>query len=345
MYKTIFFKTFDAIFNNADKLILKLLIPTILIIAINFFIPQITNTISMEKINDLQNIDSRTALILFSLGFITIMANISIAITTHRVAILGAQSVPKFGSFIFGFREFKILLFTILFFTIILVPVFLLILIPVIGGILAILVAIILSSRLSLIFPAIACDENFGIYDSWRTTKKHNILVIVMAIIFPILFSFIVSIVYSLVIEFLIKLISPHFSILYSILNIFITVFCVSAISSLYNYLNPKPLNNIETVEEETRDIIQISNKDVHEIVIHDKHKTDFESLKNELYEKYKKLGFNEVVFDRSNSWILKTTNNDDAYVSIKYINDEYTIIIKNTIRPNLSILRKNNIG
>lgn len=339
MYSKIILKSFDTIFKNFDKLALKLFIPTVIISIINFFMPDLSNASFISDIKSLNFSLDKNSLIAPLLIFILLMTNISIAVTTHRVTILGVDSVPKFGSYIFGLREFKLLFKTFLFAFIIAIPTVLVALIPIAGIFIAPVLALILVSRLSLVFPATSCDEKFSFLDAWKSTKKYKILTILMVIIFPLVFSFSVGFVYSLAIEFLIKLISPNLFILYSILDVFITVFCISVLSSVYDYIRFKPLNRVKKdTDDELREILTSSRKNTHKVIIHDKHKTDFESLKKELTEQYKKLGFTQTVYDRSNSWILKNDEEDDAYVSLRYDNDEYTIFIKNSVEPILKL-------
>lgn len=337
MYKKIIVNTFDTVFKNSQTLFQKLLIPIILISIINFYIPQfITSTI------DIKNLDSLTtqSIIFLILIFLLIMINISIAITTHRIAILGSSSVPKFGSYILGFRELKFLFKSILMMIIIAIPTIILIFIPFIGPFIAVFIAIILTARFSFIYPAIACEEESSFYNSWKYTKGHTFLILFSLIIFPLIFSFSVGLVYSLVIEFLIKIISANFNILYSFLNVFITVFSISALSSAYLCIKPQPLNiSIKNDFEKPRDIVQNKRQEEYKIVIHDKHKVTFKSLKKELEEQYTKIGFSDIAYYRENAFILKNIENDEAYVSLRYENDEFTIQTKKTDKPILKIL------
>lgn len=303
--------------------------------------PNLANENFISNIKSLNFSFDKNSLIVPILVFILLMTNISIAVTTHRVTILGVDSVPKFGSFIFGLREFKLLFKTFLFAFIIAIPTVLVALIPIIGIFIAPILALILVSRLSLVFPATSCDEKFSFVDAWKASKKYKILTILMVIVFPLIFSFFVGFIYSLAIEFLIKLISPNLFILYSILDVFITVFCISVLSNVYDFIRFKPLNIVKKgTDNELREIITSSKKNTHKVIIHDKHKTDFESLKKELNAQYKSLGFTQTVYDRANSWILKNDEDDDAYVSLRYDNNEYTIFIKNSVEPILKLIK-----
>lgn len=340
MYKQIIVETFDSIFKNFDKLLIKLFIPTIIICFINFLFPDI---ISGNFFKGIDFLNPKIHQLLFPsiVIFILIMANISIAVTTHRVAILGIDKVPIFGSAIFGLREFKMLFKILQYSIIVALPLVLISFIPNFGIFLAVFFALILLSRLSLVFPASACDEKFGFLSAWRATKRYKLLTFTMVIIYPLVFSLMVGFVYTLAIEFLIKLISPNLSFLYSILDVFITVFCVSALSSVYKLINPRPLNiSLKDEKEEIKEIQTTSSKNNHTIIIDDKHKTSFESLKKELTEQYKSLGFTEVVYNRANSWVLKNPKDEIPYISLRYQDNEYKIYVKNCEEPKLKILK-----
>ncbi len=341
MYKKVFIETFDSIFKNFDKLLIKLFLPTFIITLLNFSFPKL---LSMEFLNntDISNLDINQLLLPSIVIFILIMTNISIAVTVHRIAILGIDSVPTFGSVIFGYREFKMLFRIIQYSIIVAIPLVLVSLIPLVGIFIAIFLSIILTSRLSLVFPASACDEKFGFLSAWRATSRYKLLTIVMVILFPLLFSFTVGLVYTLAIEFLIEIISSNLSFLYSILDVFLTVFFVSALSSVYNLVNPRPLNESLKDLEQTKKEIRISSRnDYHKVTIDDKYKTSFESLKKELYDQYKVLGFTDIVYERPNSWILKNPNEEIPFISLRYENNEYFIYVKSSVKPKLSILKK----
>lgn len=339
LYKKIVVNTFDTVLKNSQEIFQKLLIPTILICIINFFLPEIIQSVNFN-IKEIK-FTTNESLMHLLLIFLFIMINISIAITTHRVLILGSTSVPKLGSYILGLREFKFLFKTILIVIIVAIPAILLFFIPYVGIFLAIFIAILLSARLSFIFPSIACEEDISFYSSWKLTKGHTFLILFSLILFPFLFSISVGLVYSLLIEFLVKTISPYFNILYSFLNVFITVFSISALSSAYLFIKPRPLNvKIKHNSEPLRDIIENKKKELYKIIIHDKYKITFKSLKNELEEQYNKLGFVNIVYNRQNAFILKNNEDEESYVSLRYENNDFTIQTNKTEKPILKILQ-----
>lgn len=343
LYKKIVVNTFDNILKNSQELFQKLFIPTILICIINFFIPTIIQSTNFN-IKEIE-LSSNEFSIPLLLTFLFIMINISIVITTHRVLILGSSSVPKLGSYILGGKEFKFLFKTILMGILIFIPVILLLFIPYLGIFIAIFIGILLSARLSFIFPAISCEEDISFYSSWKLTKGNTFLILFSIILFPLLFSISVGLMYSLLIEFLVKLISPYFNILYSFLNVFIAVFSISALSSAYLFIKPRPLNiKVENNVEPLRDIIEKNKKEFYKIIIHDKYKVTFHSLKNELEEQYKKLGFINIVYDRQNAFILKNNDNKESYVSLRYDNNDFTVQTNKTEKPILKILQDGSI-
>ena len=297
--------------------------------------------VNNSNITDITNLQMNQLILPLIVIFILLMTNISIAVTIHRVAILGIDSVPTFGSVIFGFREFK-MLFKIIQYFIIVIPFLLVSLIPIVGIFIAIFLSILLVSRLSLVFPACACDEKLGFLSAWEITKRYKLLIIVMVVLFPFVFSLTVGFVYTLAIEFLIKVIDSNLSFLYSILDVFLTVFFVSALSSVYNLINPRPLNDgLRNLEEAKKEIKISSRSDYYKVTIDDRYKTSFESLKKELYEQYKVHGFTDIVYDRANSWILKNPNEEVPYISLRYDNNEYIIYVKDSVKPNLSLIKK----
>ncbi|PLY04503.1 MAG: hypothetical protein C0625_16360 [Arcobacter sp.] len=340
MHKKIIVNTFDAIFKNSNNLVQKLFIPILLMSSINYFIPQFISSEIIIQLNA-NNINIKTFGPSFLLLFLLILANISVAITTHRVIILGKDSVPKLGSYIFGLRELNFLFKSILLIIIILIPTIPTFFIPIIGPYITIVLALILFSRLSFIFPALACDEKMSFFQAWKYTKNHTFLTLFTIIIFPSIFAFSVGFIYSITIEFLIKLVSPHLVILYSLLDVFIMVFIVSALSSAYIYIKTQPLNKIRKENSiSTREITETTRKRIHKIVIHDQHNVTFSSIKKELQTQYAKLNFSDIAYDRNNVYLLKNPNDIEAYVSLRYDNDEFIIQVNNSNLPQLKILR-----
>ena len=339
MYRKIIVNTFDTIFKNSSQLIQKLFIPIFLISIINYFIPLLISSDLIKQIN-INNVDFKILSIPLLLFFVLLMSNISIAITTHRVVILGNDSIPKFGSFIFGLREFKFLFKSILMTIIISIPVIISFFIPIVGYFLAVMLALILVSRFSFVFPALACDEKMSFLEAWKYTKNYKFLSLFTIIIFPIIFAISVGFIYTIVIELLIRLVSSHFSFLYSFLNVFIMVFSISALSSAYLYIKPQPLNKIKiNKNKKIREVIESFRKGIYKIIIHDLDNVTFESLKKELQTQYSKLNFTDIAYDRDNAYLLKNPQDMEAYVSLRHDDDEFIILVNNSKKPELKIL------
>ncbi len=339
MYKKIIINTFDTIFKNQNHLIEKLIIPIIIITIINHYLPQFINKEVITSFN-IDNFKIKSLAIPTFLFFLLIMLNISIAVTTHRVAILGPTSVPRFGRFLLGLREIKFLLKSILMIIIIAIPIFLSFFIPVIGPYLSLALIFILSSRLCFIYPAISCDEKMSFYEAWKYTKNYRMITFFAVILFPLIFSLTVGFIYTLVIELLIKLISEELIILYSFLNVFILVFSMSALSNLYLLLKPQSLNKIKKEENIHEKEISVSKrKNLHKVVIEDTYNVTFTSLKKELINQYDKLNFIDLALDRDRSFLLRNPLNEEAYVSLRYDGNEFIIQTNNTEEPILKIL------
>lgn len=338
MYKKIIINTFDTIFKNQNRLLEKLIVPIIILTLINYYLPQFINKEIISNFN-INNFKFETFIIPILLFFLLIMLNISIAVTTHRVTILGPTSVPTFGGFIIGLKELKFLFKSILMTIIIAIPVILSFFIPVVGPFVSLALIFILFSRLSLIYPAISCDKKMSFYQAWKYTKNYKIITFFAVILFPVIFSFTVGFIYTLIIEVLIKLVSEHLVILYSILNVFILVFSISALSNLYILVKPESLNKIKEENIHEKEISVSKRKNLHKVIIEDTYTVTFNSLKKELIKQYEKLNFNDLVLDREKSFLLKNPLNEEAYVSLRYDGNEFIIQTNHTEEPKLEIL------
>ncbi|WP_041521842.1 hypothetical protein [Gilvimarinus agarilyticus] len=114
------------------------------------------------------------------------VVEVLIAVTTHRIVLLGAGSVPAWGIFVPTAREWWFLLY-LLGLTVLMGLVGMLVTIPVIGVVLWLLAALYLLSRLSLVFPAIAVDQPISFAASWQRTQQHQKLMLLVVIIVPVL--------------------------------------------------------------------------------------------------------------------------------------------------------------
>jgi len=107
-----------------------------------------------------------------------------LAIITHRIILLGPESVSEWGLYVPGKREFYFVLYSIGF-GLLMIPLGFFALIPAIGWALAVLATIYTMARLFLVFPAIATDQGWSFSDSWTATKNHQVLMMVVVAIFP----------------------------------------------------------------------------------------------------------------------------------------------------------------
>ena len=116
--------------------------------------------------------------ILFQLAFTII------AVTTHRMVILGPESVSSWGLNPIGWREIKFLLSQYVIF-LFLIPLALLFFIPFIGPLAAIVIGAYMVGRMSLVFPSIAIGRKFDFKDSWDATRNHQLMMFLTVAIFP----------------------------------------------------------------------------------------------------------------------------------------------------------------
>ena len=119
-------------------------------------------------------------------GLLGMVVEVLIAVTTHRIVLLGAGSVPPWGIFFPSAREWWFLLY-LLGLSVLMGVVGMLVTIPVIGVVLWLVAALYLLSRLSLVFPAIAVDQRISFAASWRRTQHHQKLMLLVVVIVPVL--------------------------------------------------------------------------------------------------------------------------------------------------------------
>lgn len=319
-----FSKAYKEIINNSFSLLVKkrevlaraLLIPFIFLLVI-YYIGKIYPNIS---------------------NFPSLMISIAVAIATHRILLKEEEFPVKWGYFEFGLREFKYFRYT-LFICLLCLPSLLCLFIPVIGTSLTVIICLILISRMSLVFPAIALDEEMSVWDSWNNTKHYKLITFFSIIVFPTIITLAVGIVYSLVINFLVKVVSPQLEILYVILDLFITVLVVSTLSSTYKFIGKYGF--VKVVKEKKSDEeILIDEKDGNFKIsipfIFDK---TFEEIKNELLSQYEELGFSNIVINKENLWMIKNPQNDDSYVSLSVETNKFQLETFNTNKPELTFI------
>lgn len=322
MYKKIVSLTFLPVFENKMVLIKALLIPLLVIVGLN-----IISKLYPEN----------WPIHIFTI-IVTLTVNIVIAITTHRILLLGKESVPKWGHFAVGKREFSFFIASILI-GIVCIPILLLALIPYAGIFIAVIGMLIVFSRLSLMFPSIAIDKPLGMQEAWDFTKEYKLLTLFTIIIFPTIFTAIVGIVYTLVIKFLMGVVSEHLFVLFALLDVFMTVFVVSALSATYRVINEEHPEyfEIKKDKEVNQNEIVITSNGEEFIVNTQDFPLNFESIKAELIRQYENLGFNNIVVDKEDSWMAKNPENTNAYIALSTNTNGYTIEAYNVQEADLN--------
>lgn len=149
-----------------------------------------------------------------------------LAITTHRMILLGPQAVAEWGVYLPQKREFYFMLVSIGM-GLTMVPFGVLTLIPVIGLVVAVIGMVYTLARLSLVFPAIATDRRWSFADSWKATQSHQVLMIVVVGIFP----FILSVPGQLLSHI------PHTRLAVNVLSAFTMIFIVAALSVAFQVI------------------------------------------------------------------------------------------------------------
>lgn len=160
---------------------------------------------------------------LLALSPISLAIHTIVAITTHRLILLGPESVPEWGIKSWTKRETFFLLHLVLVGSMI-IPLALLQLIPILGGIAAIGIYCWLLGRVSLVFPGIAVDKGYTIPYSWAATENFQKEMVVIVILFPITIGLPTAILSLL----------PYTSILVSAVSLLLNVFTIAALSLAY---------------------------------------------------------------------------------------------------------------
>lgn len=149
-----------------------------------------------------------------------------IAITTHRVVLLGPESVPKWGIKSWSRRETYFILHAVGI-GLILLPLALLGAIPIIGSIAAVAIYLWLLGRLSLAFPGIAIDKGVTFKLSWELTANHQIPMVLVILVPPILLG-----IPTLLLE-----LAPYGWFLSNVFSSLIVVFEIAALSLAYQVI------------------------------------------------------------------------------------------------------------
>lgn len=339
MYKQIIGETFNGIFEKKNQLLKALLIPFFIIVLFEQILPYFS--LAQNKI------------FLFISAIVLFSINILIAITTHRVLLMKEESVPTWGMFKFTDREFKFFFYTLFICIFVVLSAFLFVfflaflfdssyeyMYPVAVASTT-LIALLIFSRLSLVLPSIAVDKDLSFSDAWKLTSKHKILCMFTIIIIPSLIAILISLVYGIAIEFLTAVISTKLNFLNSLLTLFVNVFIISALSATYKFLVPDDYFEKEEVSvTQSKEIKTSSKDDTFDIFLPFSLGLEFDEIKAILYEEYSRFGFDKVIIDKDNSWMIKTTKEGQSYVSVSVLEDSFKIESFNTQKPDIEIFR-----
>lgn len=155
---------------------------------------------------------------------------ILVAITTHRILLLGPGSVPGHGVIGFSMRELRYVMYVIGI-SLIVIPGLLLHFIPLLGAVFFFVFLAWIWGRSALVFPGVALNEEFYLQNSWDKTKGYNFMMAMVVTIYPVLLKmpayFIEDIQYG--------------SFINVFLNMVATVLEVSALSMAYKYFVIEP--------------------------------------------------------------------------------------------------------
>ena len=264
MYKNLIIKSIKDIFDNSESIIKALVIPLILLIILNLASTAVTPA------------DQRFSILGLFFIFLSLLVDIVILITVHRILILGNDSVPTWGIQKFEQREFtfffRYLIVAIVFIVVVVLSTgfFQLLGINIFVSIFfTMLVCAIYLSRISLVFPAIAVDTKMTFKESFEYTKDFKLLIFVTVIAFPIFFSLVFGGIYTLIISVIASSLSADLNFLLVLLNVIVSVFLVSALSNTYIYISEtlaqKYSNSDDYIEDDSyneEDDTQDQNKD-----------------------------------------------------------------------------------
>jgi len=167
----------------------------------------------------------------FSTGIAGLLLQTIIAVTTHRIILLGPKSMEKSGVLNWARRDTSFFMHGVGL-GLLVIPIFALSFLPMgpIGFVIAIIISMWIVGRLSLVFPGIAIDHNITFKKSWGLTKNYQFIMFLVVIVFPILL-FIPSVLVSKI---------PYTFLITSLLSTLTIVLTVSALSVTYKLVTNK---------------------------------------------------------------------------------------------------------
>ena len=147
------------------------------------------------------------------------------AVISHRLTLIGSTAVGSWFSFDWSRRESLFLLRVLACAFLTGIPAAFALSIPNVGIPIAILLAIILITRLSLIFPATAMNHQTSISQAWQMSRRHQIPLFGIVVLFPLIFVLLPAWLLSQL---------PYATILSSLLSMVGTIFTLAAVSLAY---------------------------------------------------------------------------------------------------------------
>ncbi len=253
-----------------------------------------------------------------------------IAISTHRILILGNKSVSKWGNFKFTSREisylFQCIKLSILISLYTLIPLIVILKlfenksVHLLALSLVFLVSTIIFSRMSLVLPSVAIDKKMDFRDSWKLTKNYRLLMYLLVIIFPISFSLIIGQARGILLD-----LSPLiFNILNPILNVFIIVFATSILSFTFRYILKEEniINDDKKIVSSLIETLELKSNGIYKLLFTDNNGKSFQDISTKMIEEYSRYGFSEIAKNTDNELILINPNYEKSYVYLSYDND-----------------------
>lgn len=189
------------------------------------FIPALI--LSVVSISFPENLNGMNNIAYTFVFFLMVMSYFWIVIVTHRITLLGPESVTRWGVYIPGKREFYFVIYSISLF-LIMIPLAVLATIPNIGIFLFYGTFGYLFARLCLILPAIAIDKQYSFIDSWNATKNHQLFMLSIVWFLPF--------VIVLPLELFVSI--PNFELVISLLSTMISIFTIVMLSIAFKIID-----------------------------------------------------------------------------------------------------------
>ena len=119
--------------------------------------------------------------------FLYLLNYVFLALSVHRVIIVGPDSVPKWVQYTISKRAAYYTLYAVCLFILLMVISFVS-LIPTVGGLLQLLFSVYVFARVLLVFPAISVDRYWSFYYSWLQTKQVQDMTLFVAVTMFLMF-------------------------------------------------------------------------------------------------------------------------------------------------------------